>query len=88
MGGTNPVASILAGAKKTLETANKKFPSSMASAIVTPPAKPAGESPATQYSHARTARKGGEFMGVKSNQAPEINTALEARETAKKALEQ
>jgi hypothetical protein len=51
--------------------------------------KPASAAP-TDYSHARTARASGgkEFMGIRSNEAPEINTALAARDQAKKALSQ
>lgn len=52
--------------------------------------------PKADYVHAREARKIAaappsqphEFMGVRENQAPELNTALEAREQAKKALTQ
>ncbi len=49
----------------------------------------APKSEPTHYAQARTARKtSDEFMGIRSNQAPEINTALKVREDAKKALDQ
>lgn len=50
--------------------------------------------PKADYVHAREARRAAapsqpsEFMGVRSNQAPELNTALQAREDAEKALKQ
>jgi hypothetical protein len=62
------------------ETGNKK-----AGDDAPKPAKTAAAS--SDYSHARAARSGGEFMGVRSNEASELNTALAAREDAKKALE-
>lgn len=78
------VPSILEGAKKTLDNANK-FTHSVTQGK---PNMFAPKAP-TAYSHVREARKApGEFMGMKSDQAPEINTALENREQAKKALEQ
>ena len=78
------VPSILEGAKKTLDNANK-FTHSVTHGK---PNMFASKAP-TDYSHVREARKApGEFMGMKSDQAPEINTALENREQAKKALEQ
>jgi hypothetical protein len=87
---TNSTESVLANAKKALESANKftsnvegRKPSMFA---------PKGEAKAasSDYSHARSARKeaGHEFMGVRSDQAPELNAALKSREDARKALEQ
>jgi hypothetical protein len=61
------------------ETGNKKAGDDAPKAA---PSKAAS----TDYSHARAAR-GGEFMGVRSDEASELNTALAAREDAKKALE-
>jgi hypothetical protein len=54
------------------------------------PAAPKSESTRTDYSHARQARQdaGHEFMGIRSNQAPELNTALESRAEAERALKQ
>jgi hypothetical protein len=79
---------VLEGAKAALATAEKKFPSSMASSIV----KPKEATPAkSDYSHAREVRKmesPKEFMGISSGQAPELNTALAARDEAKKGLAQ
>lgn len=90
--GTNPTAAILEGAKKTLANANKFTDSatSQAGNKVNPfaPSAKKPQAEATDYSHARTARKSSEFMGIKSDQAPEINTALTNREQAKKAMEQ
>jgi hypothetical protein len=79
-------AHILEGAKKALDNANK-FTGSVTEGK---PSAFAPKSSPTDYPHARTARvaAGHEFMGVKSDQAPELNTALESRATAKKALEQ
>lgn len=78
-------ANILQSAKKSLDKADNftksvegRTPGTFA---------PKAESKPTDYSHARAARKS-EFMGIKSDAAPEINSALEQREQAKKALEQ
>jgi hypothetical protein len=79
----------LANAKKALDSANK-FTNSVTG----------GKPNAFSYSAAHTARKAEasapahkaepskEFMGVRSNEAPELNAALQAREDAKKALDQ
>jgi hypothetical protein len=85
----NPVGTALEGAKKALESANR-FTSSVAGGKPNAFApKPEVKKPErSDYSHVRETRKTPEFMGVRSDEAPEINTALAARETAKKALEQ
>jgi hypothetical protein len=83
------VAAKLAGARKVLEGANNSNVSPKASPYAPKPQpKPAAAS--SDYSHARSARKeeGHEFMGVSSNQAPELNAALKSREDAKKELDQ
>ncbi len=79
------VPNILKGAKKALDKANNftKSVTGNKPSMFTPNS----EAP-TDYSHAREARKAPEFMGVRSNEAPEINTALASREQAKKALDQ
>jgi hypothetical protein len=80
------VPNVLEGAKKALDKANnftKSVTGNKPSAFA-PEVKPR-----TDYSHAREARKApGEFLGVRSNEAPEINTALASREQAKKVLDQ
>jgi len=94
--GTTPNAAEVA--KKALDSANnftadvtkqagnKTDPfHKAASSPASPKPKP---KPATDYGHARSARKEGEFMGVNSDQGPELNTALKQRDDAKKALEQ
>jgi hypothetical protein len=89
MGTTNPAAAVLAGAKKALDNANK-FTSGVTSgkpSAFAPKAESKAQPERTDYSHAREARKAPEFMGVRSDEAPEINTALASREQAKKALE-
>jgi hypothetical protein len=80
---TNPTATALANAKKALESANK-FTASVTGG------KPNAFAPKekTDYSHAHEARKAPEFLGVRSDEASELNTALKTREDAKKALDQ
>ncbi len=89
--GTNPTVAALAGAKKALESANK-FTRSVTGGkpdVFAPKPEVKAKPETTDYSRARAARKGeGEFLGVRSNEAPELNIALKAREDAKKALEQ
>lgn len=84
---TNPsTTAALAGAHKALDSANK-FTKSVTGNQ--PNAFAPKDKPKTDYSHAREARKApGEFMGIRSDEAPEINVAIKAREDAKKALEQ
>ncbi len=88
------VPNILEGARKALNKANNFTDSATRQAgnkanPFVPSAKKS-QAEASDYSHARSARvnAGHEFMGIKSDQAPEINTALAGREQAKKALEQ
>lgn len=73
----------LASAKAALEKANN-FTSNVTGG------KPNALAPKSEqksgYSHAREAR-GGEFMGIRSDEAPELNAALKTREDAKKALQ-
>ncbi len=86
------VSNILEGAKKALDKANNFTKSVTGGKPNAFAAKPEAKSQPekTDYSHARSARAdaGHEFLGIKSNEAPEINTALASREQAKKALEQ
>jgi len=80
---------ILEGAKKTLENANK-FTRSVTGGkpnMFAPAPPPKAQPIRTDYMQARMARKAPEFMGVRSDQAPELNAALESREQAKRALE-
>jgi hypothetical protein len=90
-------ANALANAKKALEKANNFTGSATKQAgnvsnPFTPPKDEGARSAAapTDYSHARSARAsaGHEFMGVRSDEAPELNSALEQRATAEKALQQ
>lgn len=86
------VPNILAGAKKALDNANnftKSVTGGKPNAFAAKPEAKA-QSEKSDYSHARDARssEGHEFMGVRSNEAPEIKSALDSREQAKKALEQ
>lgn len=80
---TNPTAAALANAKKALADANK-FTHSVTGD------KPNAFAPKTDYSHVREARKAApsEFMGVRSDAAPELKSALDQREATKKALDQ
>lgn len=89
MGGTPSVDSMLAGAKKALDSANK-FTSNVTGGKPNAFAPKADAKPAeSKYAPVRAARKNpDEFMGVRSNEAPELKTALDAREQAKKALDQ
>lgn len=88
--GTNATAQILQGAKKALDSANK-FTNSVTGGKPSAFA-PKAESSApakSDYSHARAARKDpDEFLGVKSDEAPEIKSALDRREQTKKELDQ
>lgn len=80
---------ILEGAKKALESANR-FTRSVTGgkpSAFAPPPQPKAQLERADYMHAREARKVPEFMGIRSNEAPELNTALKAREDAKKALQ-
>lgn len=90
--GTNPTAAILENAKKALDNA-KNFTNSVTggkpNAFASPKSKTEAKPEPSDYSHARAQRPGGkDFLGVRSDEAPEINTALKNREDAKKALEQ
>lgn len=90
MGSPNPVAAALASAHKALDDANK-FTRSVTGGK--PNAFAPKETPHTDYSVVRSARKGAEegpkeFMGIKSDQSAELNAAQKNREDAKKALEQ
>lgn len=82
---------VLAGAKKALENANN-FTKSVTGGkpnAFAPKAESKPQAAKSDYSHARDARKsGGEFLGVRSDEAPDIKSGLESREAAKKALEQ
>jgi hypothetical protein len=82
----------LESAKKALENANK-FTRSVTGgqpSAFTPKSEAKPQPERTDYSHARAARKEEphEFMGIRSNEAPELNTALRTREEANKALQQ
>lgn len=83
------ISNILEGAKKTLDKANN-FTKSVTGGTPNAFASKSEAKPETSdYSHAREARKSpSEFLGVKSDQAPELKSALDNREQAKKALEQ
>lgn len=86
MGSTS---NILQSAKATLDKANnftKSVEGHTPGTFSPKESKPSTAAP-TDYSHARTARKS-EFMGVRSDEAPELKSALDQREQAKKALEQ
>jgi hypothetical protein len=91
MGGTNPTAAVLEGAKKALDNA-RNFTHSVTGGkpnAFAPKPKAEAKPEPSDYSHARAQRPGGkEFLGVRSNEAPDINIALRNREDAKKALEQ
>jgi hypothetical protein len=79
----------LEAAKKALAGANnfEKSVDKQSGTTAKPAPKPAAAR--ADYSHAREARKApGEFMGVKSDQGPELNSALESHEQAKAALNQ
>ena len=83
-------ANVLANAKKALENANK-FTGSVTGgkpSAFTPKPGPKAQPAKADYSHVREARKAPEFLGVRSDEAPELNTALQAREEAKQALQQ
>lgn len=87
------VPNILSGAKKALEKA-KEFTRSVEGsnesmfAEKPPKAAAPGTPPRSQYAHVRAARREepGEFMGVRSDQAPELNAAVAARGQYKEAL--
>lgn len=89
MGASPSVESMLKGAKDTLSKANN-FQKSVTGGKEDVAAKPSATAPPapSRYSHVREARKSpGEFLGVRSDQAAEINSALKNREDAKTALE-
>lgn len=92
MSSTPSVNAALANAKRALDNANNFTKNVVKQSGGTEDAFKSKEQPkaaASNYTHARAARKVGDsFLGVRSNEAPEINTALKAREDAKKALEQ
>lgn len=82
---------ILAGAKKALAKAQaftKSTESQDPGQFAKTPPKPTapGTPPRSQYSEVRDARKAGEFMGVRSDQAGEIKSAQAARGQYKDAL--
>ncbi len=86
------VPNALANAKKALDSANnftKSVTGGKPSAFAAKPEAKA-QPEKTDYSHARDARTsaGHEFLGVRSDEAPDIKSALDNREQAKKALEQ
>jgi hypothetical protein len=89
--GTNPTVAILDNAKKALDKANN-FTKSVTGGkpnAFAPKSEVKAQPEPTDYSHARAQRPGGkEFLGIRSNEAPDINIALKNREDAKKALEQ
>lgn len=90
--GSNPTAAILDNAKKALDKANdftKSVTGGKPNAFALPKQKVEAKPEPSDYSHARAQRPGGkEFLGIRSNEAPDINIALKNREDAKKALEQ
>lgn len=81
------VPHILEGAKKALESANK-FTNSVTGgkpSAFAPKEKPQTEK--ADYAHARSARKSaGSFMGVRSDQGPELKAAEQSHAEAEKAL--
>jgi hypothetical protein len=81
----NPVSTAaLESAKKTLSDVSHSNVDTGGQHAWSKPEAPA----ASNYSHARTARKsGGEFMGVRSDQSGDLKAALATREANKKALE-
>jgi len=82
---TDFVTSALAGAHKALDNANNSSVGTKSGHSGFTPKK----TPPTDYSHARAARPGGEgFMGVKSDQGPELKAANESHDNAVKALNQ
>lgn len=78
----------IANAKKALSDANNnRYVGTKSGHSTFTPSKPSGAS--SDYSHARTARKSGDsFMGVKSDQGPELKAAQESHDNAVKALNQ
>jgi len=83
------VPNILEGAKHALDKANN-FTKSVTGGKPSAFAPKSEAKPETSdYFHAREARKApSEFLGVRSDEAPDIKSGLESREAAKKALEQ
>jgi hypothetical protein len=81
--------SALESAKAALNSANN-FTHSVTGGKPSAFAPKADKPAESNYSHAREARKepAKEFMGVRSDEAGELNTALKAREDAKQALNQ
>jgi len=87
MGASPSVESVLKGAHKALDSANK-FQHNVTGGKPDLAAKPDVRPAASNYTHVREARKSpGEFMGVRSDQGSELNSAMESRENARKALE-
>jgi len=85
MAAGSPVEGILKSAHKTLDSANK-FQHSVTGGKPDLAAK-SDAKPTNNYAHVREARKSpGEFMGVRSDQAGELNSAIASRESAKAAL--
>lgn len=81
---TNPTAAALVNAKKALASADK-FTSSVTGGKPNAFA-PKAQSPNSDYSHAREARKSPEFLGINADAAPELKSAIDQREATKKAL--
>lgn len=79
---------MLAGAKKTLDSANnftKSVTGGKPNAFAPKPG--AAASSASKYAPVREARKSpGEFMGISSDQGAELKSAEAARAQAKEAL--
>jgi len=88
MGASPSVESVLKGAHKALDSANKfqhKVTAGKPDLAAKPDTKTAPA--ASNYTHVREARKSpGEFMGVRSDQAGELNSAMASHESAKAAL--
>lgn len=83
MGASPSVESVLKSAHNTLNNANK-FQNNVIGDK--PNTKPA--STVSDYTHVREARKSpSEFMGIRSDQGSELKSAVESRESARKALE-
>lgn len=86
MGASPSVESVLKGAHKALDSANK-FQHNVTGGKPDLAAKPNAKPAASNYTHVREARKSpGEFMGVRSDQAGELNSAMASHDSAKAAL--
>jgi hypothetical protein len=86
--GSDFITNALASAHKTLDDVGKSSIGTKSGHTNFPSPKPAAPAAsATDYSHAREARKPS-FMGVQSDQGPELKAAEANREAAKKVLNQ